>query len=183
MRYAIKKRKPVHVYKLGDGGPMEQQLLQEGAIERLPDGHYALFSQESVCCQGEIAEVGDYFKVDTINSRHFPYPNSREYFQKNHIHISGDLYEQIAKPVGIWRIGDDMCGEIQHLLQTGQLLLNEDAPERYFNAELWGAPLSAPKDAVVAIYSVDHDEAGNIAAISFNFIQRLYFEEHYEWME
>lgn len=65
-------------------------LIEEGAIQRPPDGSYALFSQEAVNGQGQIAQAGDYFKVDTIDGRHFPYPNSREYFLSNHTHLGGD---------------------------------------------------------------------------------------------
>ena len=84
MRYAIKsKKKIVQAYPLGQGHPMETALIEEGAIRLLPDGSYALFSQEAVNGQGQIAYAGDYFKVDTIDGRHYPYPNDREFFLSN----------------------------------------------------------------------------------------------------
>lgn len=182
MRHAVKKKKIVHAYRLGDGSPMECLLLREGAIARLPDGRYELFSQESVNGHGQVAAAGDYFKVDVVNGRNYPYPNDRAYFEQHHTHISGDIYEQISQPIAIWQVGDEACEEIRYLMDSGNLHLNEEDSGHYFNAVLWGAPLSAPRDAVIALYSVERDDSGSIQEISFNFIQRDYFNENYEWV-
>ena len=102
--YAIKnKKKLVHAYRLGYGSAMEQLLLQEGAIRRLPDGSYELFSKEAVQGRGEHALRGDYFKVDTVEGRYYPYPNTREFFESNHtlVDAAQDLYEQQPKPLQV----------------------------------------------------------------------------------
>ena len=180
MRHAIKsKKKIVQAYCLGAGSAMEARLLAEGAIRIRDDGSYELFSQEAVGGVGEIAEAGDYFKVDTVDDRHFPYPNSREYFDANHIHISGDDYEQIGTPLAFWQATDPMCDEILYLIRTGKLTLKQEDPEHYFNAYLWGADLSAAKDASVIFYSIDRDEGGEITDVSFNFIAAREFAAGY----
>lgn len=184
MRYAVKsKRKVVKAYPLGAGHPMEALLIEEGAIQRLPDGSYALFSQEAVNGQGQIAQAGDYFKVDTIEGRHYPYPNDREFFLNNHIHLSGDEYEQINKPLMIWQFGDAFAEEVSWLVDTGRLTLKPQDPDHYFNAFLWGADLSAAADATLVFYSVDRDAAGTITDISFNFVAKPEFEASYSVME
>ena len=184
MKYAVKtKKKIVLAYPLGAGHPMEALLIEEGAIRLLPDGSYELFSQEAVNGHGQLAQPGDYFKVDTINGRHFPYPNDREYFLSNHTHLSGDDYEQINKPLMIWQTGDEISDEIKWLLDTGRLTLNPQDPTRFFNAFLWGADLSAAADATLVFYGVDRDENGCITDISFNFVARPEFESSYVVME
>lgn len=184
MRRAIKsKRKVVTAYPLGAGHPMEALLIEEGAIRLLPDGSYALFSQETVNGQGQIARAGDYFKVDTIEGRHYPYPNSREFFLDNHIHLSGDEYEQINKPLLIWQVGDAMTEEITWLVDTGRLTLKPQDPDHYFNAFLWGADLSAASDATLLFFRVDRDENGAITDIDFNFVAKQEFEDCYVIME
>ena len=180
MKYAIKSRKKIVLaYQLGVGHPMEALLIEEGAILHLPDGSYELFSQEAANGHGELAQAGDYFKVDTINGRHFPYPNSREYFLNNHTHLQGDEYEQLNKPLMIWQTGDALCDEIQWLVDTGRLTLKPQEPERFFNAFLWGADLSAAADATLVFYEVERDENGCITDISFNFVARPEFESSY----
>lgn len=180
MKYAIKsKRKIVKAYPLGVGHPMELALIEEGAIQLLSDGSYALFSQEAVNGQGQIAHAGDYFKVDTIDGRHYPYPNGREFFLANHTHLSGDEYEQLNKPLLIWQADDAMIEEIRWLVDTGRLTLKPQEPDRFFNAFLWGADLSAARDATLVFYSVDRDENGVITDISFNFVAKNEFEASY----
>ena len=56
MKYAVKnKKKVVLAYPLGSGHPMEAMLIEERAIRS-----YALFSQEAVHGQGQLAQAGDY---------------------------------------------------------------------------------------------------------------------------
>ena len=62
-------------------------------------------------------------------------------------------------------------------------MVNKDDEERYFNAELWGAPLSAEKDAVVIIYSAKKDGDGIITDIDFCLVTRKDFEESYTVVE
>lgn len=180
MKYAVKsKKKIVKAYPLGEGHPMEAALIAEGAIRRLPDGNYALFSQEAVNGSGQIARPGDYFKVDTIDGRHYPYPNDREFFLANHVHLTGDEYEQINKPLLVWQAGDEPTEELRWLVDTGRLTLKPQEPTHFFNAFLWGADLSAAADATLVFYSVDRDSSGAITDISFNFVARAQFESDY----
>lgn len=182
MRYAIKnKKKIVKAYQLGNGTDMEKKLLEEGAIVLKEEGLYELFSQEAVNGIGETAHSGDYFKVDEVGGKHFPYPNDKEWFESNHTHLSGDEYEQTNKPLGIWEVCDPVSEEIQYLLKNGKLTLDEKDETHFFNAFLWGADLSAAKDAVVLFYSVDRDDDGVITDISFNFVARADFEKSYSY--
>lgn len=180
MRYAVKnKRKIVKAYPLGAGHPMEAALIAEGAIRLREDGQYELFSQEAVNGSGQLAQSGDYFKVDTIEGRHFPYPNARAWFEENHTHLSGDEYEQLNKPLQIWQAGDEMTEEVRWLVQTGRLTLKPADPAHYFNAFLWGSDLSAASDATLLFYGVDRDETNAITDINFNFVARPEFEACY----
>lgn len=180
MKYAVKsKKKIVKAYPLGAGHPMEAALIEEGAIRRLPDGSYELFSQEAVNGHGQIAFPGDYFKVDTVDGRHFPYPNSREFFLSNHTCLQDDEYAQVNKPLLIWQAGDDPIEEVRWLVDTGRLTLRPQDPAHFFNAFLWNADLSAASDATLVLYSVDRDAQGVITDISFNFVAKAEFEDSY----
>ena len=184
MKYAVKsKKKIVTAYPLGANHPMEAQLVEEGAIRCLSDGRYELFSQEAVNGHGEIACAGDYFKVDTVDGRHFPYPNSREYFMANHTHLGGDEYEQANKPLLMWQTGDELLEEVRWLVDTGRLTLKPEDPSHFFNAFLWGADLSAAADATLIFYSVDRDTDGTITDASFNFVAKPEFEASYMIIE
>lgn len=182
MRYAIKnKKKIVKAYQLGTGTDMEKMLIQDGAIKNKEDGTYELFSQEAVNGTGELACSGDYFKVVEVDGKYFPYPNGKEWFENNHTHISGNEYEQANKPLAIWEACDPACEEIQYLVENGKLTIKENDEEHYFNAFLWGANLSAAKDAVVLFYSVDKDNDGTITDITFNFVSRADFDHSYSY--
>ena len=85
MRYAVKnKGKFVRAYELGAGSEIEKLLIEEGAICAETSGRFHLFSQEAVNGEGQLADRGDFFKVDTVDGRHYPYPNKRDWFLKNH---------------------------------------------------------------------------------------------------
>lgn len=180
MRYAVKSlRKIITAYPLGEGHPMEAALIAEGAIRLLPDGTYELFSQEAVNGRGQVAHAGDYFKVDDVDGKHFPYPNDREFFLANHTHLSGDEYEQANKPLMIWQADDAVTEEVRWLVDNGRMTLKPEDPDHFFNAFLWGADLSAARDATLIFYSVDRDENDAIADISFNFVAKSAFDESY----
>lgn len=178
MRYAVKCKK-VTAYPLGVGHPMEAALIEEGAIRLLPDGNYELFSQEAKNGHGQIAKPGDYFKMDTIDGKHFPYPNTREFFEANHTHLGGDEYLQKGKPLQIWNATDEPTEEVRWLVNTGRLTLKPEDPDHYFNTFLWGADLSAASDATLVFYSVERDENGVITAIDFNFVAKPMFDADY----
>ena len=61
------------------------------------------------------------------------------------------------------------------------MTIDENDYEHYFNAFLWGADLSAAKDATVLFIDIDRDEQGNIVDISFNFVTKKDFEESYSY--
>ena len=180
MKYAIKsKRKIVKAYPLGAGHPMEAALIAEGAIRLREDGSYELFSQEAVNGVGQTAYAGDYFKFDTIDGKHYPYPNGREWFLENHIPLGGDEYEQQNKPLLIWQFGDEVIEEVRWLVDNGRLTLKPEDPAHYFNAFLWGADLSAASDATLVFYGVDRDERGAITGVNFNFVAKPEFDSSY----
>lgn len=182
MRQAMKsKKKIVKAYQLGVGSEMEARLIKEGAIAVNEDGTYELFSQEAVNGTGEIAECGDYFKVDEIDGKHYPYPNGKEWFEENHIHLQDDEYAQLNKPLYIWQATDPECDAMDYLISNGKITIKKDDEKHYFNAFLWGADLSAAKDATIIFYSIDRDDQGEITDISFNFIAKEQFEADYEF--
>ena len=180
MRYAIKnKGKLVRAWCLGDGTPMEGQLRSQGRIREREPGVYELFSLESVNGVGQLARAGDYFKVTESQGQFYPYPNDREWFEANHRHLRGDEYEQIPKPLRFWQEGDSLCEEVSFLMNAGKITLDPEHEDRYYNAVLWGAPLSAPRDAVIVVYGVERDERGFIREVDFNFVAREVFLRDY----
>lgn len=183
MRQAIKKTQIIRAYRLGSDSPMEEALISEGVIRRIDEDTYELFSRESVNGKGQLARRGDYFKVDHVDGKNYAYPNKREYFEAKHRHIRDDEYEQINSPLYIWQDGDPMTDVMRFLLDSGKLTLDPEDPPHYFNAVLWGAPLSAARDATVVFYSIDRDENGCITDISFNFVASDYFAANYELCE
>lgn len=163
MRYAVKNKKNiVKAYQLGVGTEMEKQLVEEGAIRLTEDGRYELFSQEVKGHKGQLAEKGDYFKVDVVDGKHFPYNNNKSMFEQNHRHIAGDEYEQIVKPVKIWEAlkeeNEPYPKEIQYLLDSNLLTISPDNTEQYYSAKVWGTTLTQSKDGVLVIYSVGTEE-------------------------
>ena len=182
MRYAIKnKKKFVHAYRLGYGSAMEQLLLQEVVIRRLPDGSYELFSKEAVQGKGERALYGDYFKVDITDGRYYPYPNTREFFEANHILVDAaqQLYEQQPKPLQVWQKEDKMCPEIAFLLHAERLQLCPADPEHYFQAELFGARLSTSDKGAAVFYRVLRSPEGTVLDVDFNLISEQDFADSY----
>lgn len=183
MKKAIKnKGKVVKAYPLGANHPMEAALIAEGAIKHHDNGSYELFSQEAVNGIGQTAWPGDYFKVDTVDGKHYPYPNDKEWFNENHTHLSGDEYEQKNKPLQIWQVGDEMTEEVRWLVDNGKLTLKPEDPAHYFNAFLWGADLSAASDATLLFYGVTRDANGTITGIDFNFVAKHEFDANYTVM-
>ena len=161
MRHAIKnKGKLVRAYELGAGTEMERLLIAEAAIRCEPDGSYRLFSQEAANGEGQIAQKGDFFKVDTIGGRHYPYPNKRDWFLARHVSLGGDNYEQLVFPVSIWMKDDPPCDAVDVLLASRRLRIDPENKNSYFNAVLWGAPLSAAEDAVIVFHKLERDENG-----------------------
>lgn len=175
MKKAIKD-KVLFAYELGAGSEMEQNLIASGKIRKTEDG-YELFSQEAVNGKGQMACSGDFFKVDGSG---YPYPNARSWFLDHHIHVEGDTYRQVGTPVHIWKHGEPMNDVVQALLDSGRLRLNDDQPQRYYEAELWGTLENAPQDAILLFYSIERDENGAVTDdTQFNFVARDEFERDY----
>lgn len=166
----------MRAWQLGAGSPMEQQMIREGRIVLREDGSYELYSQEAVNGSGELAEKGDFFKVDSTGA---PYPNSRERFLSTHCRIEGDAYLQQSSPVQVWMTGDPETEEIRWLLETGRLTLHPEDSSHYFQAFLWGAHLSAARDAVLVIYQCSRDEQGRLRDVEFNFVAASEFRRDY----
>lgn len=177
MKYAKKKDKAIQAWELGAATQMEKNMVSQGKIKLLPDGKYELFSEECLDGKGEIAQAGDYFKV---SAKGFPYPNSREFFLANHVHIKDEWYTQISKPLQIWDRKDEISEEIRFLLDHGKLIIHPETPDQYFSANLWGTEEKAAEDTVIVFYSVDRNPDGTIDNISFNFVSREAFDQTYD---
>lgn len=180
MKYAIKnKRNIVKAYCLGQGSEMERLLMELDRIRLLSDGTYELMSLAAKNGVGQRAEEGDYFKVAEVDGVYYPYPNSRTFFLSNHVQVEDDTYEQKVIPLAIWQWGDESCDAIAYLLENGKLMLNHADKERFFNAFLWGAELSAAQDATVVFYKIIRGSSGEILDIDFNFVVKDVFERSY----
>lgn len=172
--------KKCQAYELGAGSEMELNLIKEGKICRIGNGAYELFSQESKSGSGQLANEGDYFKVDNAG---YPYPNKREWFFQNHRHLKGDTYEQLPKALLAWESTDEVTPEVQFLIDNKGLKLDPENPEKYFGAKLWGAWLTAASDAVLIFYRVSYDETtGKVTDASFNFVARNEFNASYRYV-
>ena len=169
--------KEVRAYQLGSNSFAEEGMKAVGKIVSKGNGIYEIFSQECRGDKGEKAKTGDYFKID---SKGFPYPNEKNWFEENHraINVEQGIYEQIPKPLLAWELGDAMIPEVQYLLDTKKLVINEENKEETFGATLWGAWETAAYDAVVIFYSVEYDN-GEVIDCDFNFIARDEFQKVY----
>ena len=181
MRYARKKQTIlIEACRLGDGTALERKLLASGKLKDLGGGRYEVFSQEARDGKGELAQAGEYVKLDASGC---PYPNSREFFESSAVQVGDSLYRQISKPVAVWLLGDPACDFITFLLDTGRMQIVPESESQCFRAVLWGAPLSAPRDAAIVAYSVARDAEGQVTDVDFNFVVRDEFERLYEWCE
>lgn len=179
MARVIKKQgKKTKAWALGARSEMEKKLIAEGKIVVKDDGSYELFSQEANSGSGEVAQAGDYFKVDNAG---YPYPNGKDWFEANHKHIEGEDYEQLPKELEAWEISEVISPVMMFLLQSGKLKIDFSNEKEFFGAELWGSWLTAAKDAVIVFYGVTKDEAGNITDADFNFVARSEFEQTYSY--
>ncbi len=164
----------VRAWCLGEGTETEKQMMAQGKIRRENDSTYRVMSQEN-STEGQLVPAGDYFKVDSTGS---PYPNSREFFLRNHTHLEGDWYLQTSPVLKAWKREEEMCPEIEYLLGSGKLRLDEHDPEQYFNAFLWGAELHGAEDAVIIFNHWETPE--DLASIGFRFITKEEFDLTYK---
>ena len=178
--YAIKENTKRQSWEFGMGSDMEKQLILSGKLIAHPDGSYEVFTKEATEGKGQMAHIGDFFKVDEFG---FPSPCERDWFKKNHTHIEGDWYLQTAKPLQIWRKGDPETEEYRFLVESGALNINTEDPRKYFSAFLWGTMETAPDNATIVFYAVNRDEDEGITSIRFNFVDADYFKSNYKILD
>ena len=172
-----KKGEIVEAYELGKGTAAEKELIYQGKIIYRGDGVYEIFSQESNNGEGQFAISGDYIKIDSAG---FPSPKTREWFLANHKHIEGNKYEQLPKALLAWKYGEKITKEMKFLIKERGLYLDYENDNEFFCAELWGAYLTAPKDAIVVFYNVKYNEKNEVVDVEYNFVAKKEFEESYE---
>lgn len=172
------KSKIVKAYQLGKDNSVVQELVESGKILEIGNGKYEIYSQEAVSGSfgGEIAISGDWIKID---SKGYPYPNDREYFEANHRHIEGDTYEQIPKPLQAWDEKLEICPEIIFLVEKKGLIIDKASIGRRYTAELWGTTEVAAADAMIVFYNLSYDMAGNVIDCDWNFVEKSEFEKTY----
>ena len=120
------KGKIVKAYQLGKDNPVVRNLAESGKIRDIGNGRYEIQSQEVIngTFRGEIARIGDWIKID---SQGYPYPNDRKYFEANHMHIEGDTFEQIPKPLQAWDAKLEICQEVIFLVKKRGLVIDESS--------------------------------------------------------
>lgn len=167
---------PVTALCLGEGSPLERELIARGLLVPQPDGGIRVRTRESGEEPGELARLGDYVKLDQGG---FPYPVRREVFLQTHRETKAG-FVAIPKTLDAWQLGQPRPEELVWLLARGRLVLNESDPERCFSAQLWGTRLTVPGDAVLVFYRTRRDELGQITDVDFNFVVREEFDAAYE---
>ena len=166
----------VQAWQLGKDTAKEAEMIQAGKIRRRPDGTYELFSQEATGETGQLAQPGDYFKVD---SQGFPYPNDQAFFESRHEHLQDDWYLQKASPVAAWTADEPKTDAIRFLLERRQLEIHPDTPDRYFAAFLWGTWQTAARDAVIILQHTERNARGEITSVDFYFVAKQEFDRSY----
>lgn len=178
MRLAIKKKtKTVQAWQLGSGSKMEEELISQRKIIFHPPANYEIFAQEASNGTGEFAIAGDYIKIDGSG---FPYPNTKTFFEANHTQVGECLYEQKAKPLSVWLLGDPEDKIITFLRQHKGLVIDAQNLDRCFSAPLFGAVLSAKADAALVIYEVKREASGRITDVDYNLVAKTEFDATYE---
>lgn len=166
----------VKAIELGKCSDLEKDLIKRGLIVK-HDGYYEVYSAETSTF-GEIAKDGDFVKIDKANN---PYPNSRQRFLNYHRHLDGYNYEQFPLILWSWQYGDDEDDVIKYLLDNGKLTINPDSDVAFYKAELWETTLRAKKNDIILIYNVKR--AGKeIIDVDFNFIDKIEFDQTYEYI-
>ena len=175
-----RKNTPVVACRLGDDSPLERRLIASGALRRQEDGRYEVFSREAVNGAGELAEAGSYVKLDREG---FPYPNSAEYFLRNHEATEDGGYVQRSRPLEAWQEGQRLTEPVRFLLDSGRLTIDRRHPDRWFSARLWGTLLSAARDAVLVFYEIQRNPGGAIEDAQFAFVARSEFDRNYDVLQ
>lgn len=176
----VKKKsgKIIKAYRLGDNHDILKELMNQGLLKKVNERYWRVFSQEAT--EGELAESGDYIKVDSSGR---PYPNTRKFFDENHKLIGGDDYEQIPQALKAWDVNEPDCTEIQFLIEHKGLVIDKENEAAYFKAPLWGDILTAAKNAVIVFYSIQYDDENNVTDADFNFVGSDEFVKTYDVIE
>ena len=125
----------IQAWRLGENSPMEKRLLEEKKITRNNDGTYTIMSLEAVRGGngGEVAQVGDWFRVEQLTDVLYPFPMTETFVRNNFRHLAGDEFEVIPKILNAWFADDKIiCAEVEYLMQTGRLIITKNDPEHYF---------------------------------------------------
>lgn len=183
MRMAQKKfGKRVKAWRLGESSDMYRELIARKKIRVQDDGQFALFSLEATRGGqgGEIAQAGDWFKVDELDGELYPYPIAADWFLANHIYIDGDTFEQISKPLPVWFTDDPVSAEVSFLIRTGALTISDS----HVIALIWDTTLVVPKDeCVVVFYDIKRTGDGEIVSVDFNLVANFAFQRDYQLIE
>lgn len=124
--------------------------------------------------KGELAQAGDYIKLDTTG---MPYPAERTWFEENHICREDGLYLQKVTPRKAWGMHELLCPEICFLLEHGLLEMDR---EQGFRAQLWGTVQTAAPGGIVVLDRVETDGCGEILTVDFHFVAEEEFAATYE---
>lgn len=180
LKIVKKQGKIVQAYRLGNEHPVLNELIAANKIKKVDECTYEVFSQEAAKAasgHGQLAGAGDWVRVDGAG---FPYPCKNDWFQENLRHVAGDDYEQIPKVLSAWTADQEICPEVKFLIQKKGLVLDDDNPDMYFKAILWGNPEAAAKDAVLVFYNIIYASDGSVQDAEYNFVEKREFDRTYE---
>ena len=174
MKWAIKTAGLLRqAWRLGEGSSMERDLIVRGYLVPLEDGAWRVRSREiRDGDDGQLAHDGDWIRLD---SKGFPYPNEKTWFEERHRPIEGDLYEQIPQPLLVWQYGDPLIDAMDFILEKGLLQITEDG----FVARIWDTTERAPLSHTVVFYEVGREEDGAIREVTFNLVAEDEFIGNY----
>jgi hypothetical protein len=169
----IKKVVPMPAFQLGTPCAIAQKLMDAQLLLPLPEGVWEVRTREARQ-QGEIAQTGDYIKLDSIG---MPYPVEKDWFESNHKQQEDGLYLQKAQPTKAWCTDELMCEEIRFLVNEDLLQWDRKTG---FGAQLWGTWQTAGPDAVIVFDEVKTDCDGKIQQVDFHFVASDEFAATYE---
>ncbi len=171
-----KTAQPVTACCLGEGSDLEKALTEKNMLNRRPDGSWEVHTRESAGHRGEIAQTGDYVKLDVEGC---PYPVEASVFLREHRRAK-DGYWQIPRKLEAWTADEPRTPILEWLLSTGRLKIAQNDPAHFYQAQLWGTQISAPVDAVLVFYHVSRNTDGDIMDVDFNFVDHEVFLLSYD---
>ena len=166
---------PQVAFCLGEGHPLEQELLQRGRLKPIAPGLWEILTREATE-QGEVARDGDYIKFDTAG---MPYPVEAAFFLPRHTRQADGRYLQATRVLQAWGHEEPMGREMQWLLDRGLLQYHPETPASAFRAFLYGTWQTAAADAVIIFDTLQETADGDIDHIEFHFVARDAFDASY----